>query len=240
MISKLTSCYFKFKKKTIGQYTWQLFCAVHIVFLCNRVYRKQKGKKSLLQLCNHVLISDWSLLPASYLISVWLYHINVKVTRNQHADNVVSINKIWRWSKAQKDNKQTLGSSHLVQVSGEAQVIFFLKKINLQCLVFIKGEKNIMIAPADVFNLIKKSDYELNLCERKVVTEKQITVNPHLFLTFFMNHTNIVGIVIGRSLVQFPWSACWSVLGHDTEPQTAPDVLVGTLHGSHHYHCLYV
>ena len=29
-----------------------------------------------------------------------------------------------------------------------------------------------------------------------------------------------------------PWSACLSVLGQETEPQTAPDVLVGTLHGS--------
>ena len=25
----------------------------------------------------------------------------------------------------------------------------------------------------------------------------------------------------------------------DTEPQTAPDVLVGTLHGSHRHHCMY-
>ena len=33
-------------------------------------------------------------------------------------------------------------------------------------------------------------------------------------------------LVIGRSLVRFPCSACWSVLGQDTEPQTAPDVLV--------------
>ena len=37
--------------------------------------------------------------------------------------------------------------------------------------------------------------------------------------------------VIGRSLVQFPCSA-W------TEPQTAPDVLVGTLHGSHRHQCM--
>ena len=33
-----------------------------------------------------------------------------------------------------------------------------------------------------------------------------------------------------RSMVQFPWSA--RVLGQDTEPQIAPDVLVGTLLGS--------
>ena len=34
-------------------------------------------------------------------------------------------------------------------------------------------------------------------------------------------------------MVWFPWSACQSVSGQDTEPQTAPDVLVGTLHGSY-------
>ena len=33
--------------------------------------------------------------------------------------------------------------------------------------------------------------------------------------------------VIRRLLVQGPWSACQSVIGQDTEPQTAPDVLVG-------------
>ena len=33
---------------------------------------------------------------------------------------------------------------------------------------------------------------------------------------------------------------CQSVLGHNTEPQTAPDVLVGTLHGSHHLQCMNV
>ena len=32
-------------------------------------------------------------------------------------------------------------------------------------------------------------------------------------------------LIIGRSLVRFPWSACQSVLGQDAE-QTAPDVLV--------------
>ena len=47
-------------------------------------------------------------------------------------------------------------------------------------------------------------------------------------------------LVIGRSLVQFPWSACQSVPGQDTEPQTTPDVLVGTLHGSHHHQCMNV
>ena len=41
-------------------------------------------------------------------------------------------------------------------------------------------------------------------------------------------------------LIRFPWSACWSVLGQDTEPQTAPDVLVGTLHGSHRHQCMNV
>ena len=38
-------------------------------------------------------------------------------------------------------------------------------------------------------------------------------------------------LVIRGSLVRFPWSACRSVLGQDTEPQTAPDVLVGTKTG---------
>ena len=47
-------------------------------------------------------------------------------------------------------------------------------------------------------------------------------------------------LVMGRSLVWFPCSACWSVLGQDTEPQTAPDVLVGTLHGSHHQPRMYI
>ena len=32
-------------------------------------------------------------------------------------------------------------------------------------------------------------------------------------------------LVIGRLLVRFPLSACQSVLGQETEPQTAPDVL---------------
>ena len=40
-------------------------------------------------------------------------------------------------------------------------------------------------------------------------------------------------LVIGRLLVRFPWSACGSV-------QTAPGVLVGTLHGSHHHQCVNV
>ena len=35
-----------------------------------------------------------------------------------------------------------------------------------------------------------------------------------------------------------PVSACWSVPGQDTELQTAPDVLVGTLHGSHRHQCM--
>ena len=45
-------------------------------------------------------------------------------------------------------------------------------------------------------------------------------------------------LVIGRLLVRIPSSACRSVLGQDIEPQTAPDVLVGTLHGSHHHQCM--
>ena len=43
-------------------------------------------------------------------------------------------------------------------------------------------------------------------------------------------------LVIRRSLVDFP--GLQSVLGQDTEPQTASDGLVGTLHGSHHYQCM--
>ena len=44
----------------------------------------------------------------------------------------------------------------------------------------------------------------------------------------------------GSSMVRFPCSACQRVLGQDTEPQTAPDVLVGTLHGSHQHQCMNV
>ena len=47
-------------------------------------------------------------------------------------------------------------------------------------------------------------------------------------------------LVIGRSLVRFSSSTCWSVFGQDTEPQTAPDVLVGTLHGSNRHLCMHV
>ena len=47
-------------------------------------------------------------------------------------------------------------------------------------------------------------------------------------------------LVIGRSLVRFPWSPCQSVFGQDTEPQTAPDVLGRTLHGSHRHQCMNV
>ena len=36
----------------------------------------------------------------------------------------------------------------------------------------------------------------------------------------------------------FDLPACRSVLRHDTESQTAPDVLVSTLHGSHHHNCM--
>ena len=45
-------------------------------------------------------------------------------------------------------------------------------------------------------------------------------------------------IVIRRTLVRFPESSCQSVLGQDTEPRTAPDLLVGTLHGSHRHQCV--
>ena len=37
-------------------------------------------------------------------------------------------------------------------------------------------------------------------------------------------------LVTGKLQVQFPMSACQSGHGQDTEPQTVPDVLVGTLH----------
>ena len=40
-------------------------------------------------------------------------------------------------------------------------------------------------------------------------------------------------LVTRNSIVQFPWSVRQIVFGQDTEPQTAPEVLVGTLHGSH-------
>ena len=46
--------------------------------------------------------------------------------------------------------------------------------------------------------------------------------------------------VIGRLLVWFPWSACRSVLGQDTESQITPKVLVGTLHGINHHQCMNV
>ena len=38
----------------------------------------------------------------------------------------------------------------------------------------------------------------------------------------------------------FDYPRCQSVLGQDTEPQTALDVLVGILHGSQRHQCLYV
>ena len=47
-------------------------------------------------------------------------------------------------------------------------------------------------------------------------------------------------VVFRRSLVPFAWCECRSVLGQHTEPQTAPDVLVITLHGSHHHQCMNV
>ena len=47
-------------------------------------------------------------------------------------------------------------------------------------------------------------------------------------------------LVIGWSLVRFPLSAYRSVFGQDTEPLTAPDVLVGTLHGNHRHQCMNV
>ena len=35
---------------------------------------------------------------------------------------------------------------------------------------------------------------------------------------------------------EWPWATYWT-LGQHTEPWTAPDVMVGTLHGSHHHEC---
>ena len=57
-------------------------------------------------------------------------------------------------------------------------------------------------------------------------------------ILFFHILNKDLHLVIGRLLVCFPWSACWSVLGQDTEPQAAPDVLVGTLHGSYRHQCM--
>ena len=37
---------------------------------------------------------------------------------------------------------------------------------------------------------------------------------------------------------RFLWSACRSVLGQGTKPQTALDVLVGILHGNHCHECM--
>ena len=47
-------------------------------------------------------------------------------------------------------------------------------------------------------------------------------------------------LVIGRALVQFPSSAWGSAVGQDTKLQTAPHVLVGTLHWSHQHQCINV
>ena len=63
--------------------------------------------------------------------------------------------------------------------------------------------------------------------ERKVFTQKQISVNPHLILAFFMNHTSIVGgsssgvqpaccyrKVAGStplvSMLKCPWARYWT------------------------------
>ena len=51
---------------------------------------------------------------------------------------------------------------------------------------------------------------------------------------------NPAHLVIRRLLDQLPWSPCRSVLGLITETQTALDVLVGTLHGSHRHQCMNV
>lgn len=45
------------------------------------------------------------------------------------------------------------------------------------------------------------------------------------------------GLVVKRSLVQFPLSTCRSVLGQGNEPLIAPEVLVGTSHGGHRHQC---
>ena len=52
---------------------------------------------------------------------------------------------------------------------------------------------------------------------------------------FQSQHITTASIVIGRLLVRF---ALVCTLKQDTEPQTAPDVLDGTLHGSHHHQCM--
>ena len=45
-------------------------------------------------------------------------------------------------------------------------------------------------------------------------------------------------LIVARGRASVLLSACWSVLGQDPEPQTAPDVLVATLHGSHCHQCI--
>ena len=73
---------------------------------------------------------------------------------------------------------------------------------------------------------------------RSGTTQQQLKVSGHIFIcsvgcqllkkrylkTFKHPPTSCYQKVPGL----IPWSACWSVLGQDTEPQTAPHVLVGS------------
>ena len=73
---------------------------------------------------------------------------------------------------------------------------------------------------------------------------KNTVVHNHTCIRLVMSgrgrHTLLLKsqcLVIVRSLVWFLGCACQSVLWQNTEPTPAPDVLVGTLHGSHHHQC---
>lgn len=61
---------------------------------------KQSGSYLRLKFPAHGL-SDCHVTAS--LCKIVLHNINVKLTRNQYDDNVVSINKMWRWGKTQKD-----------------------------------------------------------------------------------------------------------------------------------------
>ena len=60
------------------------------------------------------------------------------------------------------------------------------------------------------------------------------------------DHDSLMDVSRGRASVLLseprwfdsPGLACWSVPGQDTEPQTAPEVLVGTLQAAHCHQCM--
>lgn len=45
-------------------------------------------------------LSDFQVIASA--CKIILHHINVKVTRNQYDDDVVFINKTWRWGETEK------------------------------------------------------------------------------------------------------------------------------------------